>query len=133
MTSLCRSLIIAVSVLCASASGVTASAPGGSCDSARTTMELNRCSQEEYEARDRLLNQTYQEVLRQLNTDYQQPTREKLIKAQRLWVQFRDADCAAQESLYDGGTVHTVVYLQCLRDLTSQRIKDLAPPKWQGG
>lgn len=133
MTSLFRILALATCALLASRSAFTAFQPGEPCDSARTTMEMNRCSQEEYEAQDRLLNQTYQEVLRQLNTDYQQPTREKLIKAQRLWVQFRDVDCSAQESLYDGGTVHTAVYLQCLRDHTAKRIKDLAPSKWQGG
>ena len=82
---------------------------------------------------DRLLNETYQKILWQLNTDTQQTTRENLIKAQRLWLQFRDADCVAQESLYDGGTVHTAVYLQCLRDHTTQRVKDLNPVKWQGG
>jgi uncharacterized protein YecT (DUF1311 family) len=56
-----------------------------------------------------------------------------LVTAQRLWVQFRDAGCVAQESVYEGGTVHTAIYLQCIRDHTQQRIKDLDPLKWQGG
>ena len=116
-----------------SASGSAAPAPADVCSSPRSTLELNRCAQQEFEARDRVLNEAYQKVLSQLNTDTQQTTRQKLIKAQRLWIQFRDADCGAQESVYDGGTVHTSVYLGCLRDHTVQRIKDLAPFKWQGG
>jgi hypothetical protein len=51
----------------------------------------------------------------------------------RLLVQFPDADCAARENVYDGGTADTAIHLQCLRDHTIQRIKYLDPMNWQGG
>ena len=133
MTPRLRIFLCYAGALLISASGFAAPPPSDSCDSPRSTIEVNRCAQQEFDVQDRLLNESYQKVLWQLNTDDQQTTREKLIKAQRLWVQFRDADCMAQESVYDGGTVHTAVYLQCLRDHTAQRIKDLSPFKWQGG
>ena len=125
-------LCCALMLLIAS-SGLAASPPSDPCNSPRSTLEVNRCAQQEFEAQDRVLNETYQKLLGQLNTEYQQGTRERLMKAQRLWIQFRDADCSAQESVYDGGTVHTAVLLQCLRDHTAQRISDLDPRKWQGG
>jgi uncharacterized protein YecT (DUF1311 family) len=115
-----------------SASGFGASSASDSCDAATAT-EVNRCVQQQFADQDRALNEAYQKILLQLNTDWQQSTRDGLIKAQRLWIQFRNADCKAQESVYDGGTVHTWVYLRCLRDHTAQRVKDLDPLNWQGG
>jgi len=116
-----------------SAPGLTETPPSDACSSPRSTIEVNRCAQQEFDTQDRALNEAYQKVLSQLNTDYRQATRERLIIAQRLWIQFRDADCAAQESVYRGGTVHTAVLIECLRDHTAQRIKDLNPLAWQGG
>jgi uncharacterized protein YecT (DUF1311 family) len=125
---LCCGLALVISV-----SGFATSQPAGSCTSPHSTLEVNRCAQQELDTQDRMLNAAYQKLLVRLNNDYQQTTRAALIKAQRFWIQFRDADCSAQESVYDGGTVHTAVYLECLRDHTAQRIKDLDPLKWQGG
>lgn len=133
MAPVLRIYVCLAGALLISASGFAEPPPSESCDSPRGTLEVNRCAKQDLDAQDRLLNETYQKVLWQLNTDPQQTTREKLIKAQRLWVQFRDADCKAQESVYDGGTVHIAIYLACLRDHTVQRIKDLDPVKWQGG
>jgi len=133
MTATARIYSCYAVALLLSASGNTAPPPPDACSSPRSTMEINRCAQQEFDTQDRMLNEAYQKVLLQLNTDTQQSTRQKLIKAQRLWIQFRDADCTAQESVYDGGTVHTSVYLECLRDHTAQRIKDLDPLRWQGG
>jgi uncharacterized protein YecT (DUF1311 family) len=109
--------------------------PSLDCRSPRGTIEINRCDQQEFETQDRLLNEVYQKVLAQLKSagKTEEATRERLISAQRLWIQFRNADCDARESVYDGGSVHTSVYLQCLRDHTAQRIKDLDPRNWQGG
>jgi uncharacterized protein YecT (DUF1311 family) len=115
------------------ASGSATSQSSDPCTSEHSTLEVNRCAQQQLDTQDSLLNAAYQKLLVQLNNDYQQTTRAALIKAQRLWIQFRDADCTAQESVYDGGTVHTAVYLECLRDHTAQRFKDLDPLKWQGG
>jgi uncharacterized protein YecT (DUF1311 family) len=133
MTPRNRIYICHAAALLISASGFADSPRSDSCASPRGTIEVNRCAQQEFDAQDDLLNETYQKVLWQLDTDYQRPTREKLITARRLWIQFRDADCSAQESLYDGGTAHTAARLACLRDHTVQRIKDLTPSKWQGG
>ncbi|MCZ8074048.1 MAG: lysozyme inhibitor LprI family protein, partial [Paucibacter sp.] len=59
--------------------------------------------------------------------------RAMLIKAQRRWLEFRDADCKAKYQVFAGGTIRNVVYLSCLRERTKQRIKELAPSEWQGG
>jgi uncharacterized protein YecT (DUF1311 family) len=103
------------------------------CGNYPSSAALNHCVQQQFAAQDRRLNEAYQKLLLQLDSATRQTTRDGLVKAQRLWVQFRDTDCRAQESVFAGGPVHTWVYLRCLRDHTAQRVKDLDPLNWQGG
>ncbi|MFG6429112.1 lysozyme inhibitor LprI family protein [Roseateles sp. LYH14W] len=108
------------------------------CAAPSNTIEDNACARHRFEAQDRLLNSTYQALLKQLPEKNDPPftgegPRALLVKAQRRWVAFRDADCAAKHQLYIGGTVRTVVYFGCMRERTEQRIKELSAAEWQGG
>ena len=68
---------------------------------------------------------------KRMNTAYQQATkdaanakqREQLRAAQRLWIQYRDANC-----LYYGlgeGTIARVEAGECMRDMTKARAEEL--------
>jgi uncharacterized protein YecT (DUF1311 family) len=50
---------------------------------------------------------------------------QRLVAAERLWMQFRDANCSAERDLYAGGTASTPVYLACLEAMTRARTREL--------
>lgn len=108
------------------------------CVTLSNTFENNACAQQKVNAQDLTLNRAYQSLLQQL-ASYDEPgeseagSRKRLIAAQRKWIDFRDADCKAKERIYKGGSIHTVIYLDCIREHTEQRIKDLNPMLWQAG
>src|SRR5450830_1401846 len=105
------------------------------CDTLNGTIEVSACAQQGFEAKDKELNRVYQTVLKQLDTyqDNGPATKKLLILAQRKWVEFRNADCAAVERLYQGGSVANAMYLDCMVHHTEQRIKELQPTAWQAG
>ena len=49
----------------------------------------------------------------------------RLVAAQRLWIQYRDANCTAERELYTGGTAAGPAYLACLEAMTRARTRDL--------
>lgn len=129
--------VILILMFAGSASTVAAQ-DADPCATQSNTMEINSCAQKKFDASDHELNQAYQRVLRQLPSDEQtgqsgETTKKLLIAAQRKWMEFRDADCKAQEHLFQGGSIHTAVHLECLREHSEQRIKELNPTSWQGG
>ena len=92
------------------------------CDSANTQAELNSCSAEQYQAADKKLNQTWQDVLKRAEP----AQRDLLKKAQSAWIALRDADCAFISSSSQGGSVQPMVNNQCLTDKTNEREAFLA-------
>lgn len=92
------------------------------CDSANTQAELNSCSAEQYQAADKKLNQTWQDVLKRAEP----AQRDLLKKAQSAWIILRDADCAFISSSSQGGSVQPMVNNQCLTDKTNEREAFLA-------
>jgi uncharacterized protein YecT (DUF1311 family) len=67
------------------------------------------------------MNQTYKRVLKVLSAEEQK----QLHSAQRLWLQFRDANCTAERDLYRGGTAAPMVYAACIEADTRQRTAEL--------
>jgi uncharacterized protein YecT (DUF1311 family) len=51
--------------------------------------------------------------------------RRQLQAAQRLWVQFRDANCAAERALYGVGSAARMAHEACLGADTRQRTAEL--------
>lgn len=49
----------------------------------------------------------------------------KLQRAERLWMQFRDANCDAEYELYGGGSAGPTVKLACLEAMTRHRKEEL--------
>jgi len=77
-------------------------------------------AQDTYAAADAELNRLYQKIESRLINDH--ATKQQLIKAQRAWVAFRDAECAFSASGVEGGSVYREVLEACLSDLTKVRI-----------
>ena len=92
------------------------------CASANTQAEMNACAAEQYQAADKKLNQTWQDVLKRA-----EPTQRDLLKkAQTAWIALRDADCAFLSSSTHGGSVQPMINSQCLTDKTNEREAFLA-------
>jgi uncharacterized protein YecT (DUF1311 family) len=82
---------------------------------------MENCFDKAYKAADGGLNQLYGQISQVLQPDDLQ----RLKVAQRIWIQFRDATCTAESSLYNGGTASAPAYSGCLEELTRQRTTDL--------
>jgi uncharacterized protein YecT (DUF1311 family) len=81
----------------------------------------HKCFVSEAKAADRELNAFYAQIRKVLAPVDQN----KLQSAQRLWVQFRDANCAAERDLYEGGSAASMVYAACFAADARQRTAEL--------
>ena len=91
--------------------------PEPSCDG--NTFQMVECLKAKTAQWDKRLNVAYQQALKSAN-DKQ---RDQLRTAQRLWIQYRDANC-----LYYGmgeGTIARLDAGECMRSITEARAKEL--------
>jgi len=105
------------------------------CVTQANTMEMNACAKQQLDAADKAINAAYTSLMAALPAQNEpgvsgDPPRIALRNAQRLWIKFRDADCAAKARLYAGGSIVTIVHLSCLRQHTEQRTRQLAKDQW---
>jgi uncharacterized protein YecT (DUF1311 family) len=89
------------------------------CNAANSTAEIMQCLATQTAVWDRRLKTAYQKLLETLPPR----RRERLRNAQRLWLQFRDANCAYFGSR--AGTIARVEAGQCMLRLTSARAQEL--------
>ena len=93
------------------------------CDDAQTQAEINRCSHEAFLAADAELNATWKQVLKAVD---EEPGKPRLIKAQRMWIAFRDEACYAEASVVaGGGSLERTIFSGCRERLTRERVKHL--------
>ena len=91
--------------------------PEQSCD--RSTNQMVECLKEKTAQWDKRLNVAYQKALQ----DAVPAQRDQLRAAQRLWIQYRDANC-----LYYGlgeGTIARIEAGECMRRITESRAREL--------
>ncbi len=89
------------------------------CDQ-QSTPEIVDCLNARTAAWDKRLNAAYQKAL---NGAVSPKQREQLRSAQRLWVQYRDANCLYY---YLGeGTIARIDAAECMRSMTEARAKEL--------
>ena len=91
------------------------------CKSPQTTLDMNMCSSQEFQAADKKLNQVYQQLQPKLNSKQKQ----RLIVAQRSWLKFRDETCDYESGHFEGGSVAPSIYGYCRARITKERVKDL--------
>lgn len=100
---------------------VFASAAAADCPG-QTQVELNRCAHDAYLAADAELNAVWPVAKASMD---QIGAGAALLDAQRKWIAFRDAACAAEAAPYDGGSIRPQVHATCLERLTRRRTEDL--------
>lgn len=89
------------------------------CGNRPNTLAIVECLRAKTKTADRQLNAAYKALQARIDPAQRQP----LLKAQRLWVQYRDANCgfyAAQQ-----GTIREVQAAECLRSMTEDRAREL--------
>jgi uncharacterized protein YecT (DUF1311 family) len=83
----------------------------------QSTPGMVDCLMSETKAWDDILNAEYQRLLPLLKAEAAGDVK----KAQRLWVEARDADCRVPYYFYEGGTIVKVLGAECERDHTANR------------
>lgn len=79
------------------------------------------CAGDETGRHDKALNLVY----RQLNTLLTPEDRAALVKSERAWIAYRDAECAYQSATERGGTMERLIYANCQMALTMERENEL--------
>jgi uncharacterized protein YecT (DUF1311 family) len=97
------------------------------CREVASTLPKVECLSKALASADLELNSVYAHVKQRLDTEDTQ----RLINAQRLWMQYRDANCAAASELYGVGTGGSPTRLACLEKDTRERIKELKVTYWK--
>jgi len=84
------------------------------------TIDMHACIAAEYERQDGRLNLAYKQLSNQLSDD----RKKQLLAAQRLWIQFRGANCAFYADP-DGGTLANLDGATCELEATALRAAEL--------
>ena len=106
-----------IAVLVSSAHAGDQGDPKQSCDG--NTFQMVECLKAKTAQWDKRMNIAYQQAIK----DAGEKQGEQLRAAQRLWVQYRDANC-----LYYGlgeGTIARIDAGECMRNMTQARAKEL--------
>lgn len=118
MASLAFGIWIVASPICLAQHMNAKDAP---CQGPSTTADEASCFDTAFKKADAELNKYYRRVeTLETNDDLT-----NLKNAQRLWIQFRDANCKAEYDLYEGGSAGPTVKLACLEAMTRHRMEEL--------
>ena len=90
--------------------------PGG-----QSTMGMVQCIGEELKVQDKALNAAYRDLVGDMNARQ----KANLLKAQRAWIAFRDAECDLDASVALGGSMHGMLVSDCRAAMTDERVKAL--------
>lgn len=108
------------------ASGQCQEHTGGS-----STMAIVECIQAETHIWDDILNEEYQ-ATQAYNAEQDGAGNSQVLDrtdalrdAQRAWIAFRDADCAARYAIWQDGTIRSIVAANCHLTMTASRAVDL--------
>lgn len=102
-----------------------------SCTEALTQHEMNQCQYEVWQEADARLNDAYADVIAMLRqSDVEYPLEgaseeDRMRKAQRAWVAFRDANCDAAGYPMRGGSAEPLLVFGCMHQMTEDRIEAL--------
>ena len=88
---------------------------------AASTLAMVDCRTAEAARWDRRLNAAYRADMR----DFTPSDRAALQKAQRAWIAFRDANCAAYEDPVQWGSISRVNAADCVLSMTARRALEL--------
>ena len=103
--------------------GQLAAARADECIDAKTQAELTGCAGKAFDAADLALNATYKDVTGRLKGEEER--RKLLVSAQKAWLLYRDGECDFESSPTLGGSIHSMIVLQCRTTHTVARTKAL--------
>ncbi|ROM50712.1 hypothetical protein BK648_10165 [Pseudomonas poae] len=89
-------------------------------DNANTTADMVGCNTQAAKVQDERLNKAYKTALAAQDG----PRKQQLQDVQRLWIKYRDANCAFAGSA-TGGTIDQVNGSGCVVDMTQTRAQEL--------
>lgn len=112
LSAICLAILLAFPMTRADAAG---------CEAARTQADLATCTAKDSASADKALNAVYKALSGKLGAADQQ----RLRKAQRAWVSFRDQECAFRTKPYADGSVYGSLVETCVADLTKARLSQL--------
>ena len=126
-------LLLSAGALAGAPASRAQESPALPCDDQTSTYETSACLERALQAADRDLNAAYRAaqaaIDRDCGTDAGCRTawRAGLVRAQRAWIAFRDADCVELTGHeWRGGTGAGPASLACMLARTRQRAQDLA-------
>lgn len=94
-----------------------------------STIGMKMCAGSDFNDADAQLNLEYKKIVKNLKQDpsdeYNKEILNRLVKAQKAWIAFRDAECDLQATEMLGGTGEGLVTLGCLQNLTQKRTAEL--------
>ena len=108
--------------LCGGLSGF-ATARASSCDDLSATNDLFQCYVSEYEIADLQLNAVWKSIQDTFRHGVggSETKLDALVKAQKVWIQLRDLDCAVAGNEMEGGSFEKVLVQSCLVSRTQER------------
>ena len=101
------------------------------CNDAETQQEMTFCAEQDWQVADADLNAAYVAAVSMMQTiDGNLPQSERgaednLRAAQRAWITFRDANCAAEGYVMHGGSAEPMLIYGCLARLSYFRAEEL--------
>ncbi len=113
-------------------SALPATAQTVDCVSAASQVEMTYCAEQDWQAADVDLNDSYRQamaVMKEIDAGLpkaEQGAAGQLRAAQRAWVTFRDAGCAAEGFVMHGGTGEPMVIYECRARVTRARSAELS-------
>ncbi|ARM13605.1 MULTISPECIES: lysozyme inhibitor LprI family protein [Rhizobium] len=108
-----------------------ASAQDIDCQNPKTQSDMTSCEVARHETADKALNEQYKKTRAAMvaidkDLDGDMKGAEKaLVKAQRAWIDYRDAQCDAFGFQARGGTMEPMLVAGCLAEETDKRTKEL--------
>jgi uncharacterized protein YecT (DUF1311 family) len=86
-----------------------------------TQRQMDTDAQAAFHQADAQLQAIYSSIGPRLDDD----DRARLAAAERAWTAYRDSNCAAEQALYEGGSIAPQIQFACLAKLTDDRIGEL--------
>lgn len=96
------------------------------CKSAGSGVDTVNCLWAAYRSSDKALNDTYSRITSVIANN----EKKQLQNAEKAWITYRDLECAAEKSMYGGGTAGLTAYPACLEALSRHREAELKAAYW---
>jgi len=87
----------------------------------QTNSEMKEQSSKRLEKFDKELNIVYQKIMKSSSSK----RKENIKKAQIAWLKFRDLNCECESKEHEGGSLESLIYIECLAVMTEERVKEL--------